>query len=131
MLPVEVGVGDDLVRRWCAPRAAVTRRVGVSDERHVVAAGERAVDGGPDAGVGRLVVAGAESDACIRSTIHGAFARGYDVTLVGDAHTCGDKSSWGAPPPGAVIAHTNLYWSFQAAPGRTAGIVESKDVDFA
>ncbi|MDX6276834.1 MAG: hypothetical protein QOJ72_962, partial [Nocardioidaceae bacterium] len=35
------------------------------------------------AGVGRLVVAGAETDACIRSTIHGAFTRGYDVTLVG------------------------------------------------
>jgi nicotinamidase-related amidase len=32
-------------------------------------------------GVGRLVVAGASSDACIRSTIHGAFTRGYDVTL--------------------------------------------------
>ena len=37
------------------------------------------------AGVGRLVVAGAQTDECIRSTIHGAFARGYDVTLVGDA----------------------------------------------
>ena len=37
--------------------------------------------------VGRLIVAGAQTDACIRSTIHGAFARGYDVTLVGDAHT--------------------------------------------
>ena len=29
--------------------------------------------------VGRLVVAGAETDACIRSTIHGAFTRGYDA----------------------------------------------------
>src|SRR4051812_15771540 len=48
------------------------------------------------AGIGHLVVAGAESDACIRSTIHGAFTRGYDVTLVGDAHTAGDKSAWGA-----------------------------------
>src|SRR5690349_10516688 len=38
------------------------------------------------ASVSRLVVTGAESDACIRSTIHGAFTRGYDVTLVGDAH---------------------------------------------
>jgi nicotinamidase-related amidase len=32
---------------------------------------------------GRLIVTGAETDACIRSTPHGAFARGYDVTLVG------------------------------------------------
>jgi nicotinamidase-related amidase len=82
------------------------------------------------AGIGHLVVAGAESDACIRSTIHGAFTRGYDVTLVGDAHTAGDKSAWGAPPADQVIAHTNLYWQFQTAPGRTADVLATKDVSF-
>ena len=35
-------------------------------------------------GVGRLVVVGAETDACIRCTLHGAFTRGYDATLVSD-----------------------------------------------
>jgi nicotinamidase-related amidase len=82
-------------------------------------------------GVGRLVVAGAQTDACIRSTLHGAFARGYDVTLVSDAHTTEDQTKWGAPLPEQVIAHTNLYWTYQTAPGRTAGTVETKDVDFA
>ncbi len=81
-------------------------------------------------GVGRLVVAGAETDACIRSTLHGALARGYDAILVKDAHTAGDKTAWGAPPPEVVIAHTNLYWTYQTAPGRTAGTVETKAVDF-
>jgi nicotinamidase-related amidase len=81
-------------------------------------------------GVGRLVVAGAQSDACVRSTLHGAFVRGYDATLVSDAHTTEDHSAWGAPPPDQVIAHTNLYWTYQTAPGRTAGTVETKDVDF-
>jgi nicotinamidase-related amidase len=81
-------------------------------------------------GVGRLVVVGASTDACIRSTIHGGFVRGYDVTLVGDAHTTGDLTSWGAPKPVDVIAHTNLYWRYQTAPGRTAEVVEAKDVDF-
>jgi nicotinamidase-related amidase len=81
-------------------------------------------------GVGRLLVAGAETDACIRSTLHGAFVRGYDAILVSDAHTTGDKSAWGAPPPDQVIAHTNLYWTYQTAPGRTAGTVETKNVDF-
>ncbi len=81
-------------------------------------------------GVGRLVVVGAQTDACIRSTLHGAFARGYDATLVGDAHTTEDQTEWGAPPPGQVVAHTNLYWNYQTAPGRTAGTVETKDVDF-
>ena len=73
--------------------------------------------------VGRLVVAGAQTDACIRSTLHGAFARGYDATLVSDAHTTEDQTAWGAPPPDKVIAHTNLYWKYQTAPGRTAGTV--------
>jgi nicotinamidase-related amidase len=47
-------------------------------------------------GVGRLVVVGAQTDACIRSTLHGAFARGYDATLVSDAHTTEDLMEWGA-----------------------------------
>ena len=81
-------------------------------------------------GVGRLVIAGAQTDECIRSTLHGAFVRGYDATLVSDAHTAEDLTAWGAPPPDQVIAHTNLYWSNQRAPGRTAGAVETKDVDF-
>jgi nicotinamidase-related amidase len=81
-------------------------------------------------GVGRLVVVGAQTDACIRSTLHGAFARGYDAVLVGDAHTTEDLTAWGAPPPEQVIAHTNLYWNDQAAPGRTAGTVETSAVDF-
>jgi nicotinamidase-related amidase len=81
-------------------------------------------------GVGRLVVTGAQTDACIRSTLHGAFARGYDATLVSDAHTTEDQSAWGAPPPDKVIAHTNLYWTDQTAPGRTAGTVKTEDVDF-
>jgi nicotinamidase-related amidase len=81
-------------------------------------------------GVGRLVVAGAQSDACVRSTLHGAFTRGYDTILVGDAHTTEDLSEWGAPPPDKVISHTNLYWSWQSAPGRTAGVVDTAGVSF-
>ncbi len=81
-------------------------------------------------GVGRLVVAGAQTDACIRSTLHGAFVRGYDATLVGDAHTTDDLTKYGAPPVAQVIAHTNLYWKYQTAPGRTAGTVMTKNVDF-
>jgi nicotinamidase-related amidase len=81
-------------------------------------------------GVGRLVVVGAETDACIRSTLHGALVRGYDATLVSDAHTTNDQTEWGAPPPDQVIAHTNLYWTDQTAPGRTAGTVTAEEVDF-
>lgn len=81
-------------------------------------------------GVGRLVVTGAQTDACIRSTLHGAFVRGYDVTLVGDAHTTEDLSAYGAPPPDQVVAHTNLYWREQRAPGRNASVVDTTQVAF-
>ncbi|WP_330351004.1 cysteine hydrolase family protein [Streptomyces sp. NBC_00582] len=81
-------------------------------------------------GVGRLVVTGAQTDACIRSTLHGAFARGYDVTLVGDAHTTEDLSEYGAPAPDQVIAHTNLYWQWQSAPGRSGETVDTAEVAF-
>jgi nicotinamidase-related amidase len=82
-------------------------------------------------GVGRLIVTGTQTDFCVRSTLHGALARGYDALLVSDAHSTEDLSSWGAPPPEGVIKHTNLYWANQRAPGRTGGVIESKDVDFA
>jgi nicotinamidase-related amidase len=81
-------------------------------------------------GVGKLFIVGAQTDACIRSTLHGALVRGYDVILVRDAHTTEDQSEWGAPPPEQVITHTNLYWTCQTAPGRTAGTVATHDIDF-
>jgi nicotinamidase-related amidase len=81
-------------------------------------------------GIGRLVVTGAQTDECIRSTLHGAITRGYDATLVSDAHTTEDASAYGAPTPDKVIAHTNLYWQYHQAPGRTAGTVTTAEADF-
>src|SRR4029077_6542889 len=71
-------------------------------------------------GVGRLVVTGAQTDACIRATLHGAFTRGYAAVLAADAHTTEDFSAYGLPPVDKVIAHTNMYWTWQTGPGRTA-----------
>lgn len=81
-------------------------------------------------GVGRVVVAGAQTDACIRATLHGAFVRGYDTTLVSDAHTSEDLTSYGMPPVDKVIALTNMYWTYQDGPGRTASVVATADIDF-
>lgn len=81
--------------------------------------------------VGRLIVAGAQTDACIRCTLHGALTRGYDVILLGDAHSTEDLSAWGAPPPEQVIRHTNIYWEHQTAPGRTAAVATADEVAFA
>lgn len=78
--------------------------------------------------VGKLIVTGAQTDACIRSTIHGAFVRGYDTTLVSDAHTTQDLTQYGFPTPEKLIEFTNMYWQFQTAPGRTASVEKSADV---
>lgn len=81
-------------------------------------------------GVGRLVVTGAQTDACIRATLHGAFTRGYDTLLVSDAHTTEDFSEYGLPSADKVIAHTNMYWTWQAAPKRKASVGATADVNF-
>ncbi|MEP7112928.1 MAG: isochorismatase family protein [Ilumatobacteraceae bacterium] len=84
-----------------------------------------------DRKVGRVVVTGAQTDACIRSTLHGALVRGYDATLVEDAHTTEDMREWGSPVgPAEAIAYTNLYWKWSDAPGRKGGTVATAEVDF-
>lgn len=80
--------------------------------------------------VGRLVVAGAQSDQCVRCTLHGALTRGYDALLVGDAHTTEDLSQWGGPPPETAISFTNFYWENTGAPGRETGVLTTASVTF-
>lgn len=79
---------------------------------------------------GHLYVSGAQTDECIRSTLHGAITRGYDATLISDAHTTEDLSAYGAPAPDKVIAHTNLYWRYHRAPGRQGGTQPTAEVTF-
>ena len=82
-------------------------------------------------GVGRLVVTGAQTDACIRSTLHGALVRGYDTTLVSDGHTTEDMRRFGMPiGPEEAIAYTNTYWAYTAAPGRAGTVTSAAEVDF-
>jgi nicotinamidase-related amidase len=82
-------------------------------------------------GVGRLVVTGAQTEECIRSTLHGALVRGYDATLVADAHTTEDMREWGFPvAPEESIAYTNAYWSWAAAPARHGSVAATREVNF-
>ena len=78
--------------------------------------------------VGKLVVVGAQTEWCIRSTLHGAIARGYDALLVGDAHTTNDMSP--EIPARSIIELTNTYWQWHSAPGRSAGTSLTLDVNF-
>lgn len=79
-------------------------------------------------GVGSLVVTGAQTEWCIRSTLHGAIARGYDALLVADGHTTNDMSA--EIPATSIIELTNMYWHWHSVPARTAGVDVGKDVTF-
>lgn len=89
----------------------------------------RAVLDGLD--VTHLVITGAQTDYCVRTTAGRAAADGYDVSLVADAHTTTDAEHDGVTVPAAhVIAHTNMYWSGLRYPGRRFRVPESAAVDF-
>jgi nicotinamidase-related amidase len=82
--------------------------------------------------VTHLVVAGAQTDYCIRTTTQSAAVRGFDVTLVGDAHTTVDAEHEGVPISARqVIAHTNMYFSGLRYPGLRFGVGRHDQVEFA
>ena len=81
--------------------------------------------------VGRLIVVGAQTDMCIRSTLHGAITRGYDAQLVDDAHTTNDSEWDGVETPAAtIIAHTNMYWHWHRTPVAVGGTTSTADARF-
>lgn len=75
------------------------------------------------ADIARLVIAGAQSDYCVRTTAQSAAVRGYDVTLVSDAHTTAD-AEWDGVTISAeqIVAHTNRYFSGLRYPGQLFGV---------
>lgn len=83
-------------------------------------------------GAGHVWLVGAQSDFCIRSTFFGGLYRGYDVTLVEDAHTT-EPDSEGEVHLGAqqLVAVVNkLAWTTRL-PGVVAAITPAAEVDFA
>jgi nicotinamidase-related amidase len=79
----------------------------------------------------RLVVAGAQSDYCIRTTTQSAAVRGYDVTLVGDAHTTTDTEWEGVTITGEqIVAHTNRYFSGLRYPDQLFAVESAAEVVF-
>ena len=72
------------------------------------------------ANVTRLLLAGAQSDFCVRTAGQSAAARGYDVTLLADAHTTWDAELDGVTiPAAAIVAHTNRYFAGLRYPSQT------------
>jgi len=83
-------------------------------------------------GASRVVLAGAASNWCIRATAYAALDRGYDVTLVEDAHTTeslelDDGSKIEAQ---TVIDELNLAMKWLSYPGRKSATAIAEEVDF-
>ena len=77
---------------------------------------------------GHLFVTGAQTNFCVRNTVHAAFERGYDVTVIGDAHTTSDES-WNGYELKAdtIIDDFNIgFWDYQL-PGRSVRMLKTAD----
>lgn len=75
-------------------------------------------------GISHLVLAGAMSNWCIRATAYGALDRGYDLTLVADAHTTADTVLEDGFTIAAeqLVRDLNLVLRWLRYPGRRNGV---------
>jgi nicotinamidase-related amidase len=81
--------------------------------------------------VTHLVIAGAETDACIQATVYRAMAEGWHVTLVSDCHTTTSGDAHGDGPTGEqIVRHANQALSCLQYPGRTLEVVPHDEVTF-
>ncbi len=73
--------------------------------------------------VGHLYITGSETNNCVRFTCHGALDRGYDLTLVEDAHTTTDYQ-WdsGSVKASVLIDDLNASLNGMELPGRVSKI---------
>ena len=83
-------------------------------------------------GATHITLAGAMTNWCIRATAYGALDRGYDLTLVNDAHTTNDIDVGGGVTIAAanVVAELNIAMTWLRYPGRINGTAASEAVDF-
>lgn len=78
--------------------------------------------------VTHLVIAGAETDACVMATIYRAMSEGWHVTLASDCHT----TAWDGEGISAeqVVRYANQTLSHLAYPGRGVEVVPHRIVEF-
>jgi nicotinamidase-related amidase len=76
-------------------------------------------------GVRRLVVTGAHSDYCVQMTALSAVLRGYDVTLVSDAHTA---RSDGVLSGAQIRDMVNDRFASLRAPGCSIAVIPAAEV---
>lgn len=84
-------------------------------------------------GASHIALAGAATNWCIRATAYAALERGYDLTLIKDAHTTGTLTlDDGTKIEAAnVVRELNIAMTWLSYPGRTNGTAKAEEIDFA
>ena len=84
-------------------------------------------------GATHISLAGAATNWCIRATAYGALDRGYDLTLIKDAHTTGtiELENGVTIEAAQVIEELNVVMTWVSYPGRTNGTATAAKADFA
>lgn len=84
-------------------------------------------------GATHIVLTGAATNWCIRATAYGALERGYDLTLIEDAHTTETLETGDGTKIEAIniIREINIAMTWLSYPGRTNKTVSVGDIDFA
>jgi len=84
-------------------------------------------------GATHIALAGVETNWCIRATAYGALERGYDLTLVKDAHTAGTIALGNGAriEAASIIDELNIAMTWLSYPGRTNATATAAEVDFA
>lgn len=78
---------------------------------------------------GHLIIAGAQTSACIRATTHRAMGLGYDVTLAGDCHTTDDIAWDGLSITGEQqVKYFNLAIRFSEYPGQNIEVLPQSEI---
>ncbi len=83
-------------------------------------------------GATHIVLAGAQTNWCIRASAYAALERGYDLTLVKDAHTTSDLDLGnGTKIDAATVVHDlNATMKWLEYPGRRNSIAAADEVVF-
>jgi nicotinamidase-related amidase len=84
-------------------------------------------------GATHIVLAGAATNWCIRATAYASLDRGYDLTLVKDAHTTGtiELGNGSRIEAASIIQELNIVMTWLSYPGRKSGTAKADEVEFA
>lgn len=84
-------------------------------------------------GATHIILAGAATNWCIRATAYGALDRGYDLTLLKDAHTTEtiDFDDGTRVEAADIVRELNIAMKWLSYPGRSNNTASAEEIDFA